>query len=92
MTRTFATAFALLTAFAAPALAQTAQDSPARPVLRAEALVTGAIVKVGDLVDNAGIIANVAIVVLCGGTLMLLARGRLFPQPAGSSSPSPSAA
>ena len=61
MTRTFATAFALLTAFAAPALAQTAQDSPARPVLRAEALVTGAIVKVGDLVDNAGIIANVAI-------------------------------
>ena len=61
MTRTFATAFALLTAFAAPALAQTALDTPARPVLRAEALVTGGIVKIGDLIDNAGIIANVAI-------------------------------
>lgn len=61
MTRTLATAFVMLTALAAPALAQTAQDTPARPVLRAEALITGGIVRVGDLIDNAGIIANVAI-------------------------------
>lgn len=46
----------------------------------------------GWLSMAAFIIANVAIVVLCGGTLMLLARGRLFPHPSGSSSPSPSTA
>jgi flagella basal body P-ring formation protein FlgA len=41
-----------------PAAAQTAQD---RPVLRAEAVVTGDLVRIGDLVENAGIIANIAI-------------------------------
>lgn len=32
-----------------------------RPVLRAEAIITGDIVRIGDLVDHAGIIANVPI-------------------------------
>lgn len=48
---------ALATALASAAYAA----EPARPVLKAEALVTGGIVRVGDLIDNAGIIANVAI-------------------------------
>lgn len=50
---------ALFTALALnSAFAQSAQD---RPVLRAEAIVTGDIVRIGDLVENAGIIANIAI-------------------------------
>lgn len=57
MIRTLTTAFALLTALAASAIAA----EPPRPVLKSEALITGSIVRVGDLVDNAGIIANVAI-------------------------------
>jgi flagellar basal body P-ring formation protein FlgA len=36
-----------------------AQD--ARPALRAEAIVTGNLVRIGDLVDNAGIVANVPV-------------------------------
>jgi len=32
-----------------------------RPALRAEATVTGGVVRIGDLVDNAGIVANVAV-------------------------------
>jgi flagellar basal body P-ring formation protein FlgA len=54
--KTLATA-ALLATLAAPAYAADA----ARPMLRSEAMVTGGIVRVGDLIDNAGIIANVAI-------------------------------
>jgi flagella basal body P-ring formation protein FlgA len=52
---------ALLTALAFGAA--TAQTAPAsdRPVLRAEAVVTGDLVRIGDLVENAGIIANIAI-------------------------------
>jgi len=61
MTRTLAAALAILAAVATPVLAQQTQSAPPRPVLKAEALITGGIVKVGDLVDNAGIIANVAI-------------------------------
>jgi flagella basal body P-ring formation protein FlgA len=38
-----------------------AQSSPDRPVLRAETVVTGDLVRIGDLVENAGIIANIAI-------------------------------
>lgn len=50
---------ALFTALAFnSAFAQSTQD---RPVLRAEAIVTGDIVRIGDLVENAGIIANIAI-------------------------------
>jgi flagella basal body P-ring formation protein FlgA len=55
MIRTFATAALLAT------LTLSANADQARPVLKSEALVTGGIVRVGDLVDNAGIIANVAI-------------------------------
>src|SRR5260370_8649440 len=45
-----------LLAFGASALAE-----PERPKLKAQAIVTGDIVRVGDLVEHAGIIANVAI-------------------------------
>jgi flagella basal body P-ring formation protein FlgA len=38
-----------------------AQSPQERPVLRAEAIVTGDLVRIGDLVENAGIIANIAI-------------------------------
>jgi flagella basal body P-ring formation protein FlgA len=69
MIRRFAATFAVLTGFAAfaglPASAAEpnlpAIVEPARPVLKAEATITGNIVRVGDLVENAGIIANVAI-------------------------------
>jgi flagella basal body P-ring formation protein FlgA len=64
MIRTLATAavmIAVLSASAAAQSAQTAPSEPPRPYLKAEAVVTGPIVRVGDLVANAGIIANVAI-------------------------------
>ncbi len=67
MIRTFihtgAAALVALAALAGSAAAETSANiaEPARPVLKAEATVTGGIVRVGDLVDNAGIIANVAI-------------------------------
>ena len=57
MIRTFAAALLIATIGTAAAFAA---DAP-RPMLRAEAMVTGSIVRVGDLIDNAGIIANVAI-------------------------------
>jgi len=57
MIRTVATAVAVLVALSA---ASNAADAP-RPVLKSDALVNGNIVRVGDLVENAGIIANVAI-------------------------------
>lgn len=51
-----------LVALCGPALAQTtAAIEPARPKLKAEAVVDGDIVRVGDLVTNAGIIADVPI-------------------------------
>jgi flagella basal body P-ring formation protein FlgA len=56
MIRTVAALICLATLSAAA----NADDAP-RPVLRSEAMVTGSIVRVGDLIDNAGIIANVAI-------------------------------
>ncbi|MFN3658945.1 MAG: flagellar basal body P-ring formation chaperone FlgA [Pseudolabrys sp.] len=56
MIRTLLAALAL-TGLATAALAQ---DTP-RPVLKASATVTGDIVRVGDLIDNAGVIANVPI-------------------------------
>lgn len=51
----FALSFALLAFAAAP---QAAHAASSRPVLKAEALVSGDLVRIGDLVDNAGIIAN----------------------------------
>jgi flagella basal body P-ring formation protein FlgA len=53
----FARTFALLTMLGSAALAQ---EQP-RPVLRAHAVVNSDVVKVGDLVENAGIIAKVPI-------------------------------
>jgi len=55
MTRLLAVAFASLVIFAAPATAQE------RPLLKSEAIVTGDIVRIGDLVEHAGIVANVPI-------------------------------
>jgi flagella basal body P-ring formation protein FlgA len=49
--------FAILLILGSAAIAQ---EQP-RPVLRAQATVTGDVVKIGDLVENAGIIAKVAI-------------------------------
>jgi flagella basal body P-ring formation protein FlgA len=53
----FALALAVSCALSAAALAQTAA-SPPRPVLKAEASVTGDLVRIGDLVENAGMIAS----------------------------------
>lgn len=52
----FALPFAALLALAAAP--QVAHAASSRPVLKAEALVSGDLVRIGDLVDNAGIIAN----------------------------------
>ncbi len=63
MTRTvFATltVFAALVSFGASAAAQDG-SAQTRPLLKSEALITGGIVRVGDLVENAGVIANVPI-------------------------------
>jgi flagellar basal body P-ring formation protein FlgA len=43
------------------ALASAASADPERPKLKAEATVTGSIVRVGDLIEHAGVIANVPI-------------------------------
>lgn len=57
--RTIAFASLVFGAFAlVPAAAAPEQD---RPVLKAEAIVTGDIVRIGDLVEHAGIIANIPI-------------------------------
>jgi len=54
----FALSLAALIVFGAAAAAQTAPTSPPRPVLKADAVVTGDLVRIGDLVENAGIIAD----------------------------------
>jgi flagella basal body P-ring formation protein FlgA len=54
----FATTLAALLALAAPSMAQMAPSSPPRPMLKAEATVTGDLVRVGDVVENAGMIAG----------------------------------
>ncbi|HEY1153997.1 MAG TPA: flagellar basal body P-ring formation chaperone FlgA [Pseudolabrys sp.] len=43
------------------ALAATAAAEPARPVLKASATVTSDLVRIGDLIDNAGIVADIPI-------------------------------
>ena len=45
-------------ALSAAAMAQTPASAPPRPVLKAETTVTGDLVRIGDLVENAGMIAN----------------------------------
>jgi flagella basal body P-ring formation protein FlgA len=54
-------AAALFAAAAAPAFAQAPDDVIAAPVLRASITVTGDVVRIGDVVDNAGTAAQVAI-------------------------------
>jgi len=62
MIRKILLAVVALAALGSPALAQTvAALEPARPKLKAEAVVDGDLVRVGDLVANAGIIADVPI-------------------------------
>lgn len=60
MIRSTLAAFATLLAFGASAQQLETLD-PSRPILKAQATVTGPIVHVGDLVENAGAIAKVAI-------------------------------
>ncbi|MGE0564155.1 MAG: flagellar basal body P-ring formation chaperone FlgA [Pseudolabrys sp.] len=64
MIRALACVFALLAAW--PAAAQTLAalapaGGPPRPALRAATTVTDDVVRIGDLIDNAGIVANVPI-------------------------------
>jgi flagellar basal body P-ring formation protein FlgA len=54
-------ATALLAATAATALAQSSDDVIAAPALRASVTVTGDVVRIGDVVDNAGTSAQIAI-------------------------------
>src|SRR5207344_2766239 len=62
MIRTTITALIALTALVVSANAQVAgKSTPARPALKPEAIVTGDIVRIGDLIENAGIVASVPI-------------------------------
>jgi flagella basal body P-ring formation protein FlgA len=54
-------ATALLAASAAPARAQDAGDTIAVPVLRANVTVTSDVVRIGDVIDNAGTAGQIAI-------------------------------
>jgi flagellar basal body P-ring formation protein FlgA len=59
--RSLVLAAALLAATAAPVFAQTGDDVIAVPVLRASVTVSGEVVRIGDLIDNAGSAAQIAI-------------------------------
>jgi len=59
--RTFLTAIALLAAQATAALAQARPDLIEAPALRAAVTVTGDLVRIGDIIDNAGSAAQIAI-------------------------------
>ena len=59
--RTFLIAVALLAASTAVAVAQTRVDIIAAPALRAAVTVTGDLVRIGDIIDNAGTAAQIAI-------------------------------
>jgi flagella basal body P-ring formation protein FlgA len=54
-------ATALLAASTAAALAQSRDDVIAAPVLRASVTVSGDLVRIGDVIDNAGVAARIAI-------------------------------
>ncbi len=58
---TFLAIFALAAMTTPSKAQQVAALAPAHPVLRAQASVTGDLVRIGDVIDNAGIVANVAI-------------------------------
>ena len=59
--RTFLIAIALLAAQAAAAVAQSRADIIAAPALRAAVTVTSDLVRIGDIIDNAGSAAQIAI-------------------------------
>jgi flagella basal body P-ring formation protein FlgA len=59
--RSLLLAFALLAASVAAGLAQTRDDTIAAPVLRANVTVSGDIVRIGDIIDNAGSAAQIAV-------------------------------
>ncbi len=59
--RSFFLAAALLAASAATALAQSSEDVIATPVLRASVNVSSDVVRIGDILDNAGTAALIAI-------------------------------
>src|SRR6195952_673910 len=59
--RTFLVAIALLAASTAATFAQTRIDIIAAPALRAAVTVTSDLVRIGDVIDNAGTAAQIAI-------------------------------
>src|SRR5258707_7491336 len=59
--RSLLLATALLAATSAAAFAQTRDDVIAAPVLRANVTVSGDLVRIGDVIDNAGSAAQIAI-------------------------------
>ncbi|MGZ3291550.1 MAG: flagellar basal body P-ring formation chaperone FlgA [Xanthobacteraceae bacterium] len=59
--RTLFAAAALLAAAVAPALAQASDDVIVAPALRANVTVTSDVVRIGDVIDNAGAAAQIAI-------------------------------
>src|SRR5882672_4196724 len=59
--RTFLIAIALLAASTAVAVAQTRDDIVAAPALRASVTVTSDLVRIGDIIDNPGSAAQIAI-------------------------------
>src|SRR5437868_953168 len=59
--RTLLLAAALLAAGTATGLAQSGDDSIAAPVLHANVTVAGDLVRIGDLIDNAGSFAQVPV-------------------------------
>src|SRR3977135_4719477 len=59
--RSLLLATALLAVSAAPALAQTRDDVIARPMRPASVTVTSDLVRIGDVIDNAGSSAQIAI-------------------------------
>jgi flagella basal body P-ring formation protein FlgA len=61
MLRSLLLATALLAAAATASLAQSREDAIAAPVLRASVNVTGDVVRIGDVIDNAGTAAQIAI-------------------------------
>lgn len=61
MMKRFSIAAAASLAFATAAFAQTAEDTIAVPALRASVTVTGDVVRIGDMIENAGPAANIAI-------------------------------
>jgi flagellar basal body P-ring formation protein FlgA len=59
--RTTLLAFALLAAATGTAFAQDSEDPIAAPVLRADVTVSSDVVRIGDVIDNAGTAAQIAI-------------------------------